>query len=476
MSAHRLVAAMLAVSAGLIAASASAQEQTVTRTELMRVPVEGFTGKEGIVHTADPAQERDGDGGRGAAAPDPVARDKASAAGLDYHGGTQGHVVTFDFDQDGDYDVILSKHGNKDWPIMRRNADATFTQVYANTLRDADDTDDDDKHGCIDGDFGKSTGDKLPDGLVDIYCVEGTCKGLVVSHKSGLPCDKGNQLHFQLAAGGFSADMAPAWNLDDPTGRGRAAVVLDYDKDGKLDIAVANDITVELPSRNGLFRNNGGSFTRQTSSVVETNGASECLEAGDIDNDTWIDLIYCYGEDGDTIRTATYRNNNGTFADITASTSWKNVASTNVEMADLNNDGRADLIITATDKLRIYIQTATGLPSTPDYTRNLTRGIDVATGDINQDGYLDIYVCEGLEKNPDGKLPPGSKAQEPDTMLINDGTGRNYRTLAIPQMADGAGDAVAAIPDFNGRAAFIVSNGKSGERNGPNQFIVFDDN
>ena len=54
MSARHMAAAMLlAVSAGLVTAPASAQEQTVTRTELMRVPVEGFAGKEGVVYTAD---------------------------------------------------------------------------------------------------------------------------------------------------------------------------------------------------------------------------------------------------------------------------------------------------------------------------------------------------------------------------------------------------------------------------------------
>jgi hypothetical protein len=359
--------------------------------------------------------DREADAGDGGTSetPDPVARDQAVAAGLDYDGATHGHVVTFDFDRDGDDDVILSKHGNKDWPIMRRNADTTFTQVYAGTLRDADDTDDDDKHGCIDGDFGKSTGDHLPDGLPDIYCVEGACLGLINSHKSGLPCDKGNELHLQLADGGFSADLAPAWNVEDPTGRGRAAVVLDYDKDGKPDIALANDLSVELPSKNGLFRNSGGGFIRQTNSVIETNGASKCLEKGDIDHDGWTDLIYCYGQDGDTVRTATYRNDHGTFVDVTESTGWKGIASVDVGMADLNNDGWDDLIITATDRLYVYIQSTAGMPLVPDYVRELKRGIDVATGDVNQDGYLDIYICEGLVKNPDGTLPPASAAQEP---------------------------------------------------------------
>jgi quercetin dioxygenase-like cupin family protein len=31
----------------------SAQQQTVTRTELMRVPIEGIQGREGVVYTAD---------------------------------------------------------------------------------------------------------------------------------------------------------------------------------------------------------------------------------------------------------------------------------------------------------------------------------------------------------------------------------------------------------------------------------------
>ena len=53
MGARHLVAAMLVVSVGFALAPASAQEQTVTRTELMRVPVEGLEGKEGVVYRAD---------------------------------------------------------------------------------------------------------------------------------------------------------------------------------------------------------------------------------------------------------------------------------------------------------------------------------------------------------------------------------------------------------------------------------------
>jgi quercetin dioxygenase-like cupin family protein len=44
---------MLAAAAAFVAAPASAQEPTVKRTELMRVPVEGLEGKEGVVYRAD---------------------------------------------------------------------------------------------------------------------------------------------------------------------------------------------------------------------------------------------------------------------------------------------------------------------------------------------------------------------------------------------------------------------------------------
>ena len=52
-------------------------------------------------------------------AADPVAVEATLAAGLSYSGSTQGTVAVFDYDQDGDFDLIPSKHGTAPWPIMR---------------------------------------------------------------------------------------------------------------------------------------------------------------------------------------------------------------------------------------------------------------------------------------------------------------------------------------------------------------------
>ena len=53
MGARHLATGMLAAAAAFVVVSASAQEPTVKRTELMRVPVEGLEGKEGVVYRAD---------------------------------------------------------------------------------------------------------------------------------------------------------------------------------------------------------------------------------------------------------------------------------------------------------------------------------------------------------------------------------------------------------------------------------------
>jgi hypothetical protein len=92
-------------------------------------------------------------------------------------------------------------------------------------------------------------------------------------------------------------------------------------------------------------------------------------------------------------------------------------------------------------------------------------GQDVAVGDVNLDGDPDVYVCTG----------GSGGTNRPDLMLLNDGSGRAFRSIPIPQTTQGWGDAVAAVPDWrgSGRAAFVVSNSKSGTRNGPTQLIAF---
>jgi quercetin dioxygenase-like cupin family protein len=53
MSTRHLAAVILTAAITFVVVPASAQEQTVTRTELMRISVEGLEGKEGVIYRAD---------------------------------------------------------------------------------------------------------------------------------------------------------------------------------------------------------------------------------------------------------------------------------------------------------------------------------------------------------------------------------------------------------------------------------------
>src|ERR1700739_2505106 len=126
-------------------------------------------------------------------------------------------------------------------------------------------------------------------------------------------------------------------------------LLLDYDRDGWLDIYFTNAPTIEealqgKKARGALYRNNhDGTFTDVTEKVgigkpcYAMGGA-----AGDYNNDGWPDIyVTCYG--GNVL----YRNNgNGTFTDVTraagvADGRW----STGAAFGDYDGDGFVDLMV-----------------------------------------------------------------------------------------------------------------------------------
>lgn len=125
--------------------------------------------------------------------------------------------------------------------------------------------------------------------------------------------------------------------------------VLDFDKDGLLDVYLVNSPTVAMASdprsaRSELWRNRGnGTFVDATDKAgVGYPGWGMGAVAGDFDNDGWDDLyVTCYGPN------RLYRNNrDGTFSDVTAKAGvgdprW----STGAAFADYDGDGWLDLFV-----------------------------------------------------------------------------------------------------------------------------------
>jgi enediyne biosynthesis protein E4 len=127
-------------------------------------------------------------------------------------------------------------------------------------------------------------------------------------------------------------------------------LLLDYDRDGWLDIYFTNAPTVEhalagKKARGALYRNNhDGTFTDVTDAAgIGTPCFAMGGAVGDYDNDGWPDIyVTCYG--GNVL----YHNNgDGTFTDVTkragvADGRW----STGAAFGDYDGDGLLDLMVT----------------------------------------------------------------------------------------------------------------------------------
>jgi hypothetical protein len=141
--------------------------------------------------------------------------------------------------------------------------------------------------------------------------------------------------------------QSPEMYLPETVGAGCA--FLDYDDDGWMDIYLVNSgpcdfYSPEKPLRNALYRNNrDGTFTDVTDKAgVGGNGYGMGVAVGDYDGDGFSDLYVTQYP-----RSILYHNNgDGTFEDVTAkagvaSPGW----STSAVWFDYDNDGRLDLFV-----------------------------------------------------------------------------------------------------------------------------------
>ena len=234
-----------------------------------------------------------------------------------------------------------------------------------------------------------------------------------------------------------------------PESTGAGCAFLDYDNDGWMDVYLVNSgpcdfWTPSKPLRNALYRNNrDGTFTDVTLAAgVLGGGYGMGVAVGDYNADGFPDLYLTqYG------RSILYRNNgDGTFTDVTekagvAAPGWASSA----VWFDYDNDGRLDLFVchfVDFSRLKHHVCTA---PNTPElagqfeycYPRifdpmpswlfhnngdgtftdvsqqtgiadNPGKSWGVVATDINNDGFLDLFVANDttanfLFANRDGK-------------------------------------------------------------------------
>ncbi len=173
-----------------------------------------------------------------------------------------------------------------------------------------------------------------------------------------------------------------------------------------------------------LFRHNSGAFGAKY--LPETLGPG-CAFL-DYDNDGWLDILLVNGADwpGHRKQRSTltlYRNNrNGTFTDVTQKAGLAvEMYGMGVAVADYDNDGFPDILITAVGQNRLFHNTGKG--TFVDVTQKA--GLGGRTGfstsalwfDYDRDGLLDLFVCNYVQWSP-----------EHDVFCSVDGKNKSYCT------------------------------------------------
>ena len=160
-------------------------------------------------------------------AADPVARDLVAPAGLSWAGGTEASPAVLDFDRDGDFDLVPSRHAAP----RGRSCATTATAPSPRSSRSTPPRDD-------------GTAASPP-----------TSAAPLAAHPTGVPTAtasrglakqpvlrEGERPGLQAPLGRVLGQSLPARGVADIRGRGRDALADDFNGDGRMDIAIATSL------------------------------------------------------------------------------------------------------------------------------------------------------------------------------------------------------------------------------------------
>jgi hypothetical protein len=317
-------------------------------------------------------------------------------------------VALFDYDNDGDLDVLLVQYKGRS-RLFRNdlsNGKLSFVDVT-------------DQSGLVSrgNGMGVATGDFDNDGCVDIYLTNlgqnqlfhNNCDGTFTDVSAKLPRDRSG------SEGGWSV----------------SAAFLDYDRDGWVDLFVGNylswrpelnipcfsasgrpdycspNVFKPLPSR--LYHNNrDGTFTDVTekAGILREFGPALGVSTPDVNGDGWPDIyvandgrpnqLWINQHDG------TFKNT-GLLSGTALSSQGKAKSGMGVDAGDIDNDGDDDLFVTnlTGEGNDLYVNDGSGLfeersgPSGLGPASRPFTGFGTAWFDADNDGWLDTLIVNG---------------------------------------------------------------------------------
>jgi hypothetical protein len=393
-------------------------------------------------------------------------------------------VAIFDYDSDGWLDIFVvngttleAKPGSEPTSkLFRNNHDGTFSDVTTKS-----------KLGVSGWGQGACVGDYDNDGSEDLFV---TFYG-------------NNHLFHSNGDGTFEDVSKKAGVFGKPNRWGTGCAFVDYDRDGLLDLAVANyvdfDVTKApkpgegsfcmwkgapvmcgprgLPGdKNILYHNRGnGSFEDVTvKSGFDKTPGHYCFSVStlDFDLDDWPDIyVAC-----DSTPSVLYKNNrDGTFSDVAVVTGvafnedGREQAGMGTTVADYNGDGRLDIFRTnfSDDTSTLYRNNGDGTYTDDTFSAGLglhTQYLGWGTMffDVDNDSWPDVMTVNGHVYPEVDKHKLGSEYKEPRLLFRNNG---NATFTEVTQSAgpafqvreSGRGLAIGDLWN-DGRMSAVISN------------------
>ena len=296
-----------------------------------------------------------------------------------------------------------------------------------------------------------------------------------------------NRLYHNRGDGTFDDVSTKAGLASARTRWGTGCAFLDYDRDGRLDLFVANYIDIDLKTtatpetglcrykgvpvacgppglpggKNVLYHNEGnGTFTDVSEKAGITKTAATYglgVSTFDFDDDGWVDLYVA----NDSSPAALYRNNrDGTFTDVAVnagcaySQDGKPQAGMGVGIGDYDRNGTMDIFKTnfAGDTSTLYANGGDGLCEDRTFASGIgtnTRWLGWGAGfvDLDNDGWLDVFLVNGHVYPEVGELRTEAGYKQRKVVY------RNLRNGRLEDVTDRLG-APATEPKAGRGAAF----------------------